>query len=118
MTDKNWPAWRYGPGGKSDVFQHESDVPNGWVDHPSKVVEAPKTTPAATPKTPAPAATKTPAPAPAAAAGTDVDAHGHSWDPKLHAATKTKTKEGLWRMGVGKSRPEPLPGFPKPVLDL
>ena len=42
-----------------------------------------------------------------------VDAHGHPWDENLHASTKTQTKEGLWRMKVGVTRPEPLPGFPK-----
>jgi hypothetical protein len=26
----------------------------------------------------------------------------------LHAATKSKTKAGLWRMKVGVARPEPL----------
>lgn len=43
----------------------------------------------------------------------DIDAHGHPWNPDLHAGTKGKTKDGLWRMKVGVSRPEPLPGFPK-----
>lgn len=35
--DKNWPAWRYGPGGQGGVFECEDDVPSGWKDHPSKV---------------------------------------------------------------------------------
>lgn len=52
-------------------------------------------------------------PAGAAADTGDVDAHGHPWSADLHASTKTKTKEGLWRMKVGVSRPAPLPGFPK-----
>lgn len=43
----------------------------------------------------------------------EVDAGGHPWSEDLHASTKTKTKEGLWRMKVGVSRPDPLPGFPK-----
>jgi len=43
----------------------------------------------------------------------DVDAHGWPWDESLHASTKSKTKEGLWRMKVGVTRPEPMPGFPK-----
>jgi hypothetical protein len=42
----------------------------------------------------------------------EVDAHGHPWSADLHAATKGKTKDGLWRMKVGVSRPAPLPGFP------
>lgn len=42
-----------------------------------------------------------------------VDAHGHPWSADLHAATKGTTKDGLWRMKVGVSRPDPLPGFPK-----
>lgn len=47
-----------------------------------------------------------------------LDADGHAYDPKLHAATKSKTKAGLWRMKVGVARPKPAPGFPKPPLDL
>lgn len=41
-----------------------------------------------------------------------VDAHGWPWSPDLHAATKGTTKDGLWRMKVGVSRPDPKPGFP------
>ena len=57
--------------------------------------------------------------APVSAAGTEAagdvetDAHGWPWSEDMHASTKTKTKEGLWRMKVGVSRPEPKPGFPK-----
>jgi hypothetical protein len=40
------------------------------------------------------------------------DAHGHLWHADLHASTKTKTKDGLWRMKVGVARPDPVPGFP------
>lgn len=43
----------------------------------------------------------------------DVDAHGHAWSELLHASTKGTTKEGLWRMKVGITRPAPMPGFPK-----
>jgi hypothetical protein len=43
----------------------------------------------------------------------ETDAHGHPWSEALHASTKGKTKDGLWRMKVGVSRPAPLPGFPK-----
>jgi hypothetical protein len=43
----------------------------------------------------------------------EIDAHGHPWSEALHASTKGKTKDGLWRMKVGVSRPAPLPGFPK-----
>ena len=43
----------------------------------------------------------------------EIDAHGHPWSADLHASTKGKTKDGLWRMKVGVSRPDPLPGFPK-----
>jgi hypothetical protein len=43
----------------------------------------------------------------------EVDAHGWPWSPDLHASTKGTTKDGLWRMKVGVSRPEPKAGFPK-----
>lgn len=43
----------------------------------------------------------------------EIDAGGHPWSADLHASTKGKTKDGFWRMKVGVSRPDPLPGFPK-----
>jgi hypothetical protein len=42
-----------------------------------------------------------------------VDAHGHAWDASLHASTGSKTKEGLWRMNKGVTRPAPLEDYPK-----
>lgn len=42
----------------------------------------------------------------------ELDAGGWPWNEEMHASTKTKTKEGYWRMKVGVSRPEPKPGFP------
>lgn len=39
-AQNNFPAWFYGPGGKSKIFHRQEDVPEGWEDHPSKVVEA------------------------------------------------------------------------------
>jgi hypothetical protein len=42
----------------------------------------------------------------------ELDAHGHPWSADLHASTKGKTKEGLWRMKPGATRPDPKPGFP------
>lgn len=42
-----------------------------------------------------------------------LDSAGWPWDASLHASTKGTTKEGLWRMKVGVSRPDPKPGFPK-----
>jgi hypothetical protein len=50
-----------------------------------------------------------------ASKGEELDADGHPFDPALHAATKSKTKNGLWRMKVGVARPAPKPGYP---LDL
>lgn len=96
MSKVSWPAWFYGPNNARDVFASESLVPKGWVDHPSKVTEE-------KPKA-APAATK-PAPAASGGAAPDLDADGWPYDPALHAATKTKTQAGLWRMKVGVSRP-------------
>ncbi len=42
----------------------------------------------------------------------EVDAHGWPWSAELHASTKGTTKDGLWRMKVGVTRPDPKPGFP------
>lgn len=115
MSDKNWPAWFYGPNGQSDVFDSADEVPAGWQDHPSKVGEK------AAPK-PAPAAPKLAEAEGAQQNATDgaavLDAEGWPFDPEIHAATQTQTKAGLWRMKVGATRPDPKPGFPRPVLDL
>jgi hypothetical protein len=42
----------------------------------------------------------------------ELDAAGWPWSADMHASTRGKTKEGLWRMKVGVSRPDPKPGFP------
>lgn len=110
--DKNWPAWFNGPKGEAAIFESADDVPNGWTSGAEKrtakgsPAKAAKEPPAASPETLAEAAKPKTA---------DLDAHGHAYDPKLHAATQSKTKDGLWRMKVGVKRPDPAPGYP---LDL
>ena len=42
----------------------------------------------------------------------ELDSDGHPWSADLHAGTKGKTKEGLWRMKPGVNRPDPAPGYP------
>jgi hypothetical protein len=122
MSKISWPAWFYGPNGKSAIFEAEGDVPPGWQDHPEKVAADPSNVrtgsaslapAAATDKDKAgQSGTKTPTPpatdkAAAATDNADVDAAGWPFDPSLHAATRSKTKDGLWRMKVGVSRPAP-----------
>lgn len=34
---KQWPAWYFGPGEQSKIFNAAEEVPPGWFDHPSKV---------------------------------------------------------------------------------
>jgi hypothetical protein len=97
MKDNNWPAWHYGPNGEAKIFHKEADVPKGWHDHPSKHKKAP---------TDAPKTDSSPG------AGTLLDTGGWPWTDGLHAPTKSKTKEGYWRMAVGKKRPDPKPGYP------
>ena len=29
--DRSWPRWMYSPTGEGQIFQKESDVPEGWV---------------------------------------------------------------------------------------
>jgi hypothetical protein len=49
----------------------------------------------------------------------ELDAYGHPFDVNLHAATRSKTKAGLWRLkGVGAKRADPAPGYPKPAQPL
>jgi hypothetical protein len=107
--NKNWPSWRYGPNeGEAQVFNSAAEVPKGWLEHPSlhKVEKL-----AAQPKAPAPVNTKLAQ----GGATTELDNHGWPFDETLHAATKTQTKDGLWRMKVGVKRPDAKPGYP---LDL
>ena len=115
MKELTWPAWFNGLKGESAIVESPDDVPNGWTSgaekqtvKAAKATKAPAAPPASPPTTPAPKA-------PAAGAAADLDAYGHAYDPALHAATKSKTKAGLWRMKVGVARPEAAPGYP---LDL
>lgn len=97
-----FPAFCTGPNGEGDVFNSEAEVPAGWK-MPDGAVKGGKA--------------KAPAPAPAAPVATtetapvedavELDADGWPWTAELHAATKSKTKAGLWRMNVGVSRPAP-----------
>jgi hypothetical protein len=136
MHMNDFPAWYYGPEGQQQVFQRAEDVPEGWQDHPSKVITAAKT--GSKPQEPKvdkiPAAQRGAAPVTAGSNATaqqtggkavetgdqsnTLDAHGWAWDPQLHAATQSKTSAGLWRMRVGVSRPAPKEGFPKPTQPL
>lgn len=75
----------------------------------------PTPTPSPTAAAPSPAAEQSGAAAeasPPASDDNEIDAHGWPWSADLHASTKGKTKDGLWRMKVGVSRPDPKPGFP------
>lgn len=39
QIEETFPSWRYGPNGESQICQSADDVPEGWEDHPAKVVE-------------------------------------------------------------------------------
>lgn len=118
----SWPAWFYGPNNQSDTFGSAEEVPAGWVDHPSLVAAEKVITPAKTGSAPVGGASTAAGTASAAQTGSGpkgpgdqsntLDAAGWPWDAKLHAATKTMTSAGLWRMKVGVSRPAPKPTAP------
>lgn len=111
-----WPAWYSGPKGETKIFANASDVPEGWTTGAEKAsLSGAKPAKVSAPATPPAKADEKPAAPAAKAVSDEIDAHGHKWDENLHAATKTKTKDGLWRMKVGVKRPDPLPGYP---LDL
>lgn len=121
MEKVSWPAYFYGPQGQAQVFQSEAEVPKGWEDHPSKHGETAAKAPAA------PAAPKAPAVPKEGAGegakegagegeGEELDAANWPWSANLHAASKSKTNAGLWRMKVGVSRPDAKPAPVK--LDL
>jgi hypothetical protein len=112
--EQEFPAWFYGPKGESQIFQSGKEVPSGWKDHPAKH-EAAKGDAAATKTAVAKAntsvtakeAAKTTTADGTATESTEVDADGWPWQANLHAASKSKTGAGLWRMKVGVSRPAP-----------
>lgn len=101
-TYQPWPSWATGPNGEREIFPSEGAVPAGWTHHGE--TKKGRTAPAA-PPAPPPAA-------PSAPDGVEVDSAGTPFDPSLHAATKTQTSKGLWRMKVGVARPGDSPPPP------
>jgi hypothetical protein len=63
--------------------------------------------------TPKPETAKPSADAVEASGEVELDRDGHPWSAELHAGTKGKTKEDLWRMKPGVNRPDPVEGYPK-----
>lgn len=141
-TYQAFPAWRYGPNGAAVIVNSEDETPKGFSAKRDKDPAGGTQTAVASPNagtTPEKASKTTNAvsrasvdvkkaatagvggdavvpPAKTAPADkTELDADGHAYDPSLHAATKSKTQAGLWRMKVGVARPAAAPGYP---LDL
>jgi hypothetical protein len=125
--NSSWPAWYYGPNNQSDTFASPEDVPAGWKDHPSLVEPEKVITPARTGSKPIEDAAGASGGVSKAATGAGpknpgdqsntLDAAGWPWDAKLHAASKSMTKAGLWRMKVGVVRPEPKPTAPPEAVE-
>jgi hypothetical protein len=86
-------------------------APGNEQSAPAAIPDVPATTPAA-PAEPVAQTSSTPVAPSETDESLGVDAHGWPWSADLHASTKTKTKDGLWRMKVGVTRPDPKPGFP------
>lgn len=106
---EEFPAYCTGPDGQDGVFNSEAEVPAGWKMPNGKVKGGKaKSTEAASPApvttTEAPAVVQN---AEALSGSPELDAAGWPWTEELHAATKTKTSAGLWRMRPGVARPEP-----------
>ncbi len=144
---QSFPSWRYGPNGAAVVVNSEDETPKGFSKTRDKsnagtqtAVASPNagTSPEKAAKTTDAVSRASTDVAKAAKAGVggagdsgevvktkpvtsdpaEIDADGHAYNSDLHAATKSKTKAGLWRMKVGVARPDAAPGFPKPPLDL
>lgn len=119
MDKQSWPAWFYGPNNQADTFGSPEEVPEGWHDHPIKVEGDKVITAAKTGGAPVGGASVASGNVSKAQTGSGpaapgdqsntLDAAGWPWDEKLHAATKTMTSVGLWRMKVGVVRPAPKP---------
>jgi hypothetical protein len=99
VDDKNWPAWFYGPNGASAVFQSQTEVPEGWVSHPSLVGQPT----GATVESVAIDAADVEIPI-----AKVVDASGVPWDATINTANRAQTVAGLWQLLPGKSRPAPV----------
>jgi len=114
MSKLTWPAWFSSPkGDASAIFEKAEDVPAGWTSGAEKQTVGGKLA-----KEPAKESAKEPAaaaPASGDGAPVELDTAGWPWTAELHASSKSKTKDGLWRMKVGVRRPDPKPGYP---LDL
>ena len=93
--NRNVGAGNEGAAAQSDTAQSSAGSGTGAPESPVSAGTGPSATTDASPS------------------DVEIDAHGHPWSADLHASTKGKTKDGLWRMKVGVSRPDPLPGFPK-----
>lgn len=106
MEKITWPAWFNGPKGEAEIFHKPEDVPAGWTSGAEKITVEAKSKPAA------PTNKSVPPALPPGGTVEDIDADGHSWNAEIHAASKSKTKAGLWRMKVGAARPAPMPGYP------
>lgn len=102
MPKLTYPAWFNGPKGETEIFDKPEDVPAGWTSGAEKITVKKSEHKSSEPEQKVPATT-----------GDEIDADGHPWSAEIHAASKSKTKAGLWRMKVGATRPAPLPGFPK-----
>lgn len=96
MPDTEFPKWFYGPKGAAEVFESAEEVPEGWVEHPSKLDGAPQD----------PAPIQTPqAPAGASVDVFELDDSGTPWDASRNTPDKGKTQSGLWQLRPGQSRP-------------
>ena len=103
MDEKNWPAWYYGPKGAAAVFQSQSEVPEGWVEHPALVGQPAGTTLASIDTAQADDAADVEIPI-----AKVVDASGVPWDAAINTPNRAQTVAGLWQLLPGKSRPAPV----------
>ena len=128
---QEWPAWRYGPKGASEIFESEADVPKGWVDHPSKVITPEKTgsAPITSTKDKIPASKTGGAPVEvndqiidenqahalrqtASDVSNTLDTDGQAWDGEVNDPSQSRDADGRWTMIEGEDRPDPAPGYP------
>lgn len=85
------PTWLYGPNGVSAIFEAGDEIPEGWVDHPSKVEGFVAPVDGSTEPNPL----------------GPVDSSGWEWDATRNTPNKGMTQSGLWQLLPGQSRPAP-----------
>lgn len=91
---QEWPKMVFGPNREQVICGGPDDVPRGYSTRPNG--------PSEPDLTPAPESQQVSPPA------DEVDASGNVWNVDINTSNMAKTKDGLWKLKPGKSRPKAI----------